>query len=909
MSRTECIRTASRRSPSVSSSLSLLLLVGLTLALAGCSPEGVDPGNGNGNGNGNGDGDGDGGTPLDDTVTAVAAEIADGHLDTPYLLDATGSLNPTGRVLVYLWEVDAPEGSGCEGGSIADSSSPLTSFTPDCRGVHRVTLTVTLVDGTGSTKAERSFSVDNRAPVLSGLEQESAFLPGVDVVIAASVADDDGDPTTCTARLADDNAGDPTGLVIPSEPSSSCSFTISTPVRVDTWKVEVVANDGFDDSQRSTVELTPGNDPPVINDVTADVTSVPYACADDACAATAVRVTVTSSDDTDDFLDLDIALNDVTGTLPEGVVVDVTPVAGTHGAFDVLVSRPDLGAIAGSYSFEVSVTELTAAETPATVTQDIAIEVTNAAPIIATVTADDVGHKYSSDDGVYSATLLIGATQSDAENNALTKTIELVSCPTAATDNPACDGAELTVEVLPPSEAANEGDLELLLTTTDLAKLAGEYQFRVTVTDPDGATAVEEPTLTVRNAAPVLATGFVSAVQQAYVGSAHTASVPLVYDPDGDPMIFTLSALCGDSSLILALPGSCSSDQSVTIDDEGTLHVSGPAAGLLGNYIVEGQVSDGVGVFGVDVTLTVQNTAPTLVRNSLATQTCDHLTSGTAVTNASDCSYSFDGDAADANGDPLTVTRVEVPSNGYTVTGTTPTSPATDGSVSFTYGLSTTYSHFVSTFSGQTESVTVRVSDPFGYDAEVVVTPLLDNRAPVPISRAFRNLANTKEPPKLAVHQLKADETAARHYDDYADGTATYGDPYEFSIVVEAVDDDGDPLRISLGLTCSDYVQGTDGFETNASRTLPSDGRIPLRIPGVMGTCGSAALKPRVREWALDRVCLSGAAYCIDLVPVMRCVLSGSGTQLSDGISSVGVSAGSLSHNIELPASLDPYGC
>src|SRR5690606_10557312 len=139
-----------------------------------------------------------------------------------------GTLNPGGRAVSYAWEDDAPDGDGCAG-SVADAAAPKTTFTPACRGEHVVTLTVAPFDGSQTSTAEQRFTVENRLPVLSGLAAESAFLPGEDVVIWATVSDEDEDPTTCTARLAADSEGDPAGLVIPSEPAADCRFTITTP--------------------------------------------------------------------------------------------------------------------------------------------------------------------------------------------------------------------------------------------------------------------------------------------------------------------------------------------------------------------------------------------------------------------------------------------------------------------------------------------------------------------------------------------------------------------------------------------------------------------------------------------------------------------------------------------------------
>src|SRR5690606_39077242 len=135
-------------------------------------------------------------------------------------------------------------------------------------------------------------------------------------------------------------------------------------------------------------------------------------------------------------------LVDVTEGAPAGVTVTATPVDGSPGAFDVVVGRDDLGALAGSYTLEARVTEVTGGEDgPATVTQQVSFEVANQAPVLGDVTADDVGHAYAS--GSYTATLTVTATATDPEANALTTTIALVSCLGVPAGEAACGGAEL----------------------------------------------------------------------------------------------------------------------------------------------------------------------------------------------------------------------------------------------------------------------------------------------------------------------------------------------------------------------------------------------------------------------------------------------------------------------------------
>lgn len=873
----------------------------LSLVLVGCPPATVEPVSDAGSvdrvdGGGGSETDDDSGVPVvEDELTAAMAPIEDGYITNTFLLDARPTQNPGGRVLEYLWEIEVVGGEADCGDGIDLPTGPLAVFTPACRGVHHVTLTVSLLDDAESqSKALESFSVDNRLPVLSGLATEETFLPGADVTISAEVDDADGDPTTCTAGLAADNAGDPTGLVISGE-STDCTFTITTPVRVDTWKVQVVAHDDFGDSMPMTIELRAGNDPPVIGEVAADAAEVAYSCVDDVCTAATVRVTVEATDDTDDFEDLVITLDPADGsTPPDGVDVAVTPVAGTHGAFDIVVSRPDLGPIKGTYTFTASVTEVTA-ETPSTVTQDIGFDVGNQDPVIEEVKAPAEVHAYAA--GSYSATLSVMALTSDPEANALTTVVELLSCPQAAAGEAACGGAGLTI-----TETAADRALDVELSTADLANLAGEYTFRITTTDADGDFVFEDVVAMVKNAAPALATNFVSPVQQSYTGSAHTALTPLFYDFDGDPITATLSVTCPDASTT-TLPGQCDSGQSLTID-AGVLQVTGPATGLLGDYVITGTLTDGAATGSLNATFVVANTPPTLLRTSEASQTCHHTTSGTTVTNESGCGYTFVGMAADINDDPIELVAVVTGDSDYSLEGAWPSSVPESGALNFSLGLETSYSHFVSSFTHQEQVFFFVATDPFGLQDVAEIIPLLDNRTPTSTSTIIRNVTNTGNPPQLHCDQLEDDGSVARYFDDWSDGASGFGSPYEFSIVVDATDPDGDPMRVELKISSSDRVEHMTGNVATTRIDYPPNGVIPLRIPGRPDNCSGIGLQPRYREWTLGIGCIE---YPCSLGPVLPIVLNGKTSRIFDAFTS-SVLGIDISRDIQL-ADRDPYTC
>lgn len=882
----------------------LALSFSCVLVVVGCSGERVGPGDDAG-GAKNPVSDPDGGPSEVGAIEAAVAAIEDGSLDDEYVLDASASVNPGGRVLVHAWEVQAPAGDGCEG-TIDDPVAAVATFRPSCRGTHRAQLTVSLVDESETSTAEVTFEVNNRAPVLSGLAQESAFLPGVDVVISGEVTDDDGDDTTCTARLAADNVGSPEGLVIPSEPAADCRFVISTPDRVETWKIEVIADDGFVGSAPATIEIKPGNDPPVIDEVALSADEVGYACVDGSCEAAVVQVTIDATDDTDAFEELVIVLEDVSVDSPADVEVEIVAVEGERGSYDVRVHRADLGPLAGTYTLEASVTEVTSEGEPATVTQQVTIDVAGEAPVIASVSADDVSHIYdleTGDPAFYVATLTVQVEASDPEDNALTRVVELLSCPTAVAGEAACGGQTLLL-----TETAADGELVVAVKTRSLLTMIGEYTFRVLATDADGDSTVEEVVASVLNSAPVLAPEFVSNVQQEYRVTNHNAAVSLVIDPDGDPLSLSLAVTCPDGSTVSSLPGNCGTGQRVDVPATGQFTVSGDATGLLGAYRIHGTASDRVADLDVDSTVTVSNTAPTLPAPASLSPTCHHRTAGTTVSSEGGACFSFDRTSDDLNGDPLTV-DVLLSGSGFSLVGTMPNAPAADGSVSFTYGLQTTYDNFIATFSNQPQSVVVRVKDPFGAASpDVVLQPKLLNRAPVVSSKTFRNAAGTGDPSTLQNHEFDdtLGEWSVRHVDECHDGCG-YGFPYAFSLELDVTDPDGDPLEAGVAVTCSDTVVDSDDGSPTTLRPLPASGLFGLQLPGRTSRC-LGVLGARLREWTLSaRLSCIGLNDCV-FVPYLGCTLNGANSRLTDGLTTVNL-GDNVSRNIPLANTTTPYSC
>lgn len=637
----------------------------LCALLVACPPEsptgGEDAGKSDpvGTNDGGGDPIGSDGGPSDggptddgggtDPIAALIAAIDDGDLDTVFVLDGQMSRNEEGRVLTPSWEVLTPAAAGCEG-TLSNAGSLVATFAPSCRGDHRAILTLRTTEGEAFV-AEEAFAVVNRPPELNQLRQEGSFSPGGDVVVSAFVTDDDDDETTCTIRLADDNAGDPTGLVVPSDESADCRFTLQTPTRIDTWKLEVVASDGFDDSMPATVEITPGNAPPVIQDVTLNPASVGYSCADGACATAPVRVTVTASDDVDPFESLAIEIVDGTANAPAGAYFEVSAVAGQHGVFDLVVKRDDYGTLAGTFTMTAVVTESSGGSVLGSATLQRTLEVVDEAPSVDDIVlgASTTGYTCS------------GATcQSDpirvtiaASDNAIPYESLVLTLEDTTSNRP--EGVSLEITEV----AGQHGAFDVVVKRESLGPMAATYRVRASVAEPGAApaSATLEAEFDVVGQAPVLGQVTAPNAPHTYDDAAQRFEARLevtleASDPEQNRV--------GGSVVIASCPRgdiittNCNGPE-VTVVEEAT--ASGVTFSLSAASLVNLAGTYTLNVAAVDADGTTSQTRQVTV--SVLNQQPSVLVQGTAqafqrfVNGAHEASFSL---FADPEGDPLSFT-------------------------------------------------------------------------------------------------------------------------------------------------------------------------------------------------------------------------------------------------------------
>ncbi len=169
-------------------------------------------------------------------------------------LDGSGSTNPSGGSLTYLWSfASRPAASNAV---IANPASAITSFTADVPGNYLITLTVS--NGAGSASANVAVSTGNSPPVaVPGPNQIAA--PGAQVTLDGSGSFDvNGNPITYSWSMISQPQGSAALLVNPD--TVSPTFVPDLP---GLYIVQLVVSDGTLSSNPVTVLITSLKTPPV----------------------------------------------------------------------------------------------------------------------------------------------------------------------------------------------------------------------------------------------------------------------------------------------------------------------------------------------------------------------------------------------------------------------------------------------------------------------------------------------------------------------------------------------------------------------------------------------------------------------------------------------------------------------
>lgn len=201
------------------------------------------------------------GASSQDTVlvsTINVGPIADAGLDIPITeigsivsLDGTNSSDPDGDALTYHWEfVSRPAASFAQ---LSDPSSPTPQFVADVHGDYVASLIVEDAYGARSEPDTVNISFVNVAPaVVAGPDQE-IIVPGT-VNVSAVAMDANLDPVSYCWRMVSKPATSVATLSFTCYASTgTTSFAVDVP---GYYVLEVVANDGFTDSQPASLTVT-----------------------------------------------------------------------------------------------------------------------------------------------------------------------------------------------------------------------------------------------------------------------------------------------------------------------------------------------------------------------------------------------------------------------------------------------------------------------------------------------------------------------------------------------------------------------------------------------------------------------------------------------------------------------------
>jgi tripartite motif-containing protein 71 len=185
--------------------------------------------------------------------TAPVAEAGDDQsvtvLGSTIHLDGTASYDKDGDALTYSWTMDDKPADSAA--TLSDPTSATPSFTADVQGKYVATLVVT--DGKKALSIPDSVTVSfsNVKPVAdAGTDQ--VVPSGTLVILDGSGSNDaNGDPITYSWSIVSKPEGSGAELSTPS--SVQPTFTADL---AGTYEIDLVVNDGFIDSDPSTVTVT-----------------------------------------------------------------------------------------------------------------------------------------------------------------------------------------------------------------------------------------------------------------------------------------------------------------------------------------------------------------------------------------------------------------------------------------------------------------------------------------------------------------------------------------------------------------------------------------------------------------------------------------------------------------------------
>ena len=172
-------------------------------------------------------------------------------------LDGTASSDPSNLPLTYFWSfASVPSGSGA---ALTGATTSKPTFVPDLLGVYQVQLVVN--NGfENSVPATVQITVTDQAPTANAGPNQTLNIDSTVTLNASGSTDVDGHPLTYQWSITSAPQGSSAVLTNPT--SATPTFVVD---RVGNFTVQLIVNDGFLNSQPSTVTISTNDVAPVAN--------------------------------------------------------------------------------------------------------------------------------------------------------------------------------------------------------------------------------------------------------------------------------------------------------------------------------------------------------------------------------------------------------------------------------------------------------------------------------------------------------------------------------------------------------------------------------------------------------------------------------------------------------------------
>lgn len=188
--------------------------------------------------------------PANQPPVAHAGPDQSVHVRTLVILDGSQSNDPDGTVQAYQWTI-----TNKPGGSTATFSDPTAvkpQFTADKLGDYTVELVVTDNVGLKSQPASVTVHATNQKPIANAGPGQTGVIRGTTVRLDGSGSSDpDNDPLTYAWTIVAKPQLSTATLTNPTSP-----LPTFVPDRMGTYKMQLIVNDGYVNSDPSTVTVT-----------------------------------------------------------------------------------------------------------------------------------------------------------------------------------------------------------------------------------------------------------------------------------------------------------------------------------------------------------------------------------------------------------------------------------------------------------------------------------------------------------------------------------------------------------------------------------------------------------------------------------------------------------------------------